>query len=75
MPARPAPGQPRPPEAVAGYIGELRSAWADCHDDVQATKKRKDLYVERYEENAKAPIFRKTGFLGWVPFVGSKKKD
>ncbi len=73
VPQRPGPGQPRDPKAVATYIGDLRGAWADCHDDVAATAKRKALYEERYEDAKKAPIFRKRGALSWVPILGSKK--
>lgn len=69
VPARPAPDQPRPPEAVAGYITDLRGAWADCHDDVKATALRKDLYQERFKDLSKPKVFRKNGLLSWVPFT------
>jgi len=50
VPARPAPGVARDPTSVAYYIGDLRNAWADCHDDVDGIRDRKQRYAAQYKE-------------------------
>lgn len=70
VPARPAPGAPRDPTSVSYYIGDLRNAWADCHDDVAAIKDRKDRYSEQYQDQQRSPVER--GLRRLWPF-GNKK--
>lgn len=49
VPPRPAPNLPRPDAVKGQYIESLRGAWANCHDVVDATKQRKDLYQKQYD--------------------------
>lgn len=58
VPARPAPGQPRTDEQKAGYIKDMRAAWADCSDDVAGIKDRKERYKVQYD-NAKGGFLSK----------------
>ena len=58
MPARPAPGQPRDPEAQAGYVSDLHGVAVDCRDDVTGMRERKEAYRERYEAERAGPIGR-----------------
>lgn len=58
VPARPAPGQPRLDEDKAAYDRDLHGAWADCHDTVGETKKRKADYAEQYKRETESPLRR-----------------
>ena len=58
VPARPAPGVARDPTSVAYYVGDLRNAWADCHDDVAGIRDRKARYVKQYEDEQRSPLER-----------------
>lgn len=71
VPERPAADQPRTAEQKAGYTADLHDAWADCHDTVGATAKRKADYTKQYQ-TATEPAWKKV-----VPHIsfGNKKKD
>lgn len=58
VPARPAPGVPRSDDAKANYDRELHGAWADCHDTVGETAKRKADYAEQYKRATESPMRR-----------------
>lgn len=63
VPARPAPGLPRLDEDKANYDRDLHGAWADCHDTVGETAKRKADYAEQYRR-ATQPAVRRWLRLG-----------
>jgi hypothetical protein len=66
VPPRPAPGQPRSDADKATYTNNLHGAWADCHDTVDATAKRKADYQAQYDA-ATAPLWKKL-----IPHFGGK---
>jgi hypothetical protein len=69
VPARPAPGVARTSEAKAEYTTELHGAWADCHDTVAATAKRKADYAKQVQV-ATEPAWKKI-----IPHISFGKKD
>lgn len=69
VPPRPAPGVRRDPTDVSYYIGDLRNAWADCKDDVNGIKDRKERYAKQYRDEQRSPLER--GLRSLWPF-GSK---
>ena len=58
VPARPGPGLPRTDEDKANYDRDLHGAWADCHDTVAETKRRKADYAEQYKRETESPLRR-----------------
>lgn len=64
VPARPGPGLPRTDEDKAQYDRELHAAWADCHDTVAETKRRREAYEEQYRRSTESPLRRFFRFGG-----------
>lgn len=70
VPPRPAAGLPRDDKAKAQYDLNLHSAWADCHDTVSATAKRKADYQAQFDaRKAASPGFHLPSIKITNPFT------
>lgn len=58
VPPRPAPGLPRLDQDKAAYDRDLHGAWADCHDTVAETARRKADYADRYRRETESAARR-----------------